>query len=170
MTAAFDKTNHRIVAVNVDPDSPDRGNHFHLSLPDLALAASELPAIDWSPIEQRLTAIETARNLSSTLAIDLAPMDARMTAIEAAVKEIAAARETTPLVPVVMPDQDARIAALEEHAVAHGGLVDALQTVLKLARDQDARTARLEAEAKETHRAVATALPALNAVIAMARR
>lgn len=168
--STFDKSKHRIVAVNVDPDSPDYGNHFHLSLPDLAHAASVLPDIDWSPIEQRLTAIETAKNSASTPIIDLAPLDTRLTAIEVAVHGLKAARETTPLVPVAVPDQDARIAALEEHAVAHGGLVEGLQAMLQMARDQSARTARLEAEAEETHRAVATALPALNAVIAMTRR
>lgn len=144
----FDPRKHRIVAVDVDPDSPECGNHFHLSLPDLVREASELPQVDWSPVE------------------------GRMHAIEAAVAELKAARNATPLVPVsapvptpaVVPDYDARITALEQHASAHSELSNALRLCLAMAHEAEARTAKLEEEARATHATIATVMPALAAI------
>ena len=159
----FDPLKHRIVAVNVDPDSPECGNHFHLSLPDLVREAAELPTVDWSPIEQRLNAIES-RPAASVSSIDLAPLSARMVAIEAAVADLKAARDTTPLVPVQIADHGARIEALESHAAEHTELSDALTMCLQMARESEARTKLLEDEAKATHATIATVMPALAAI------
>lgn len=167
MAIDFNPKTHRIVAVDVDPASPECGNHFHLSLPDLVREAAELPTIDWSPIEQRISAIES-KPAAVIPNIDLAPISARMAAIEAAVHELKVIRSATPLVPVSaptsMPDYGARIEALEHHAAAHTGLSDALRLCLEMARESEARTARLEQEAKDTHRTIATVMPALAAI------
>jgi hypothetical protein len=183
----FNPRIHKIVAVVDQPGQPDHGQQFHLTLPDLIREANDLPVIDWSPIEQRLTAIETAKNSTSTPVMNLAPVISRIDQIEVAVKDLRAgrdtARSTTPLVPISMPVDDARITAIEvtqaelvQHATASTGMADALQAMLQMARDQDERTAKLEAEAAKlkaeaqyTHRVVATALPALNAVLALGR-
>lgn len=168
MAVDFDPRKHRIVAVDVDPDSPEFGNHFHLSLPDLVREASELPAIDWSPIEQRISAIES-KPAAIVPSIDLAPLLARLAAAEAAVRDLKASR-TTPLVPVVspvaLPDYEARIAALEGHAAASADLSSALQLCLEMGREVAARTKLLEAEAEATHATIAAVMPAL-AVAAM---
>lgn len=148
----FDPAKHRIVAVNVDRDSAEYGNHFHLSLPDLVREASELPQVDWSPVE------------------------GRMHAIEAAVAELKAARNATPLVPVsapvptplVVPDYDARITALEQHASAHSELSNALRLCLAMAHEAEARTKRLEDEARDMHQTVSMVVPMIK--VAMIRR
>lgn len=169
MAIDFNPKTHRIVAVDVDPASAECGNHFHLSLPDLVREASELPTIDWSPIEQRISAIES-KPAAIAQTIDLAPIIARMAALEAAVNELKLTRSAMPLVPVVphvsVSDYDARIAALEAHATAQIELSEALRAVLMLMSEMGARTAKLETEAAETHRTVATVLP----VLAAARR
>lgn len=158
----FDPKKHRIVAVNTDPDSPEFGNHFHLSLPDLVREAAELPTVDWSPIEQRISAIES--KAAPAASIDLTPLNDRMSAIEAAVKEIRAARDATPLVPVQIAEHGARIEALESHASAHSELSSALTLCLQMARESEARTKALEDEAQATHATIAQVMPVLAAI------
>jgi len=106
--------------------------------------------------------------VAPAVSIDLSPFENRLAAIEAAVRELKIARESTPLVPVAMPvsmpEFDARIEALEQHAVAQSELSNALQLCLTMARESEARTARLEAEARDTHKTIATVLPALAAI------
>jgi hypothetical protein len=159
----FDPAKHRIVAVNVDPDSPECGNHFHLSLPDLVREAAELPTIDWSPVEQRIAAIES-RPAPVFQPVDLAPINARVAAIESAVKDLRASRGEPQPVPVQIADHGARIEALEHLAGSHSELSSALTLCLQMAREGAARTALLEQEAKETHRTIATVMPALAAI------
>lgn len=156
----FDPKKHRIVAVNVDRDSPEFGNHFHLSLPDLIREAAELPTIDWSPLEQRISAIESKPAASA----EIGSIVSRVDQIEAAVKELRAVRDATPLVPVQIAEHGARIEALETHAAAHTELSDALTLCLQMARESEARTRRLEDEAKATHATIATVMPALAAI------
>ena len=84
--------------------------------------------------------------------------------VEALETKPAALRVTEPPVVSVMPDIDGRIIALEEHAAASEELSNALRMCLTMVQESAARTARLEAEAQQTHKTIATVMPALAAI------
>ena len=149
----FDPRKHRIVAVDVDPDSPERGNHFHLSLPDLVREAAELPAIDWSPLERKIAAVESELSALKTLRAP-APLP-------------------VPLIAQTVPDVDgsiaalsARVEALESVPTAQVELSGALRAVLLLMQDMDGRAKALEDEARVVRATLEDTLPVMRAVAA----
>lgn len=145
----FDPRKHRIVAVDVDPDSPERGNHFHLSLPDLVREAAELPAIDWSPLERKIAAVESEL--------------AALKALRAPASLIA---QTVPDVDGSIAALSARVEALESVPTAQIELSGALRAVLLLMQDMEGRAKALEDEARVVRATLEDTLPVMRAVAA----
>lgn len=106
----FDPTTHRIVAVDKD------GAHLHVTLHELALDASglELPAVDLSPIERRLAALEGGVVARPVEPGDrLAQLEARVAQLEAYVQEKEQESLSAAQLRAILTDANSRILGLE---------------------------------------------------------
>lgn len=152
----FDPHLHRIVAID------EKGRHFHLTLPELAMDMSE---VDFKPFFARMKELEAMAEAASVPppAVDLSPLEARLHALETRPDPIALSKAPD-LAPVLEAISDlARRLGEVEQAPASPDVGPLLED---LARATDRR--HIEQEAKL--QAVAQSISDVSARVAAIER
>lgn len=94
----FDPTKHKIVTVVTDPDDPERGNHFHLSLPDLVqevqVIEKEADAGVLNELAARISEIESKPESQALVPVEAHPVPVEVDRkIEFMTRQVATLRE-----------------------------------------------------------------------------